>query len=347
MILLNEIIGVIFYMEGFIKISKYAGMRQDLVQAGGGNTSVKLDSEMMLVKSSGFRLSDINENSGYTKVNYKMLKNELLKNQNNFANFDFDSLLNSVVVGDNTFKPSIETFLHALTKKWTLHTHSTIVNMIMCQKNYNEILKEVFYDLNYYIIPYVKPGVYLASEIMKLNNFADKNIQIIFMQNHGLIVSSDDYDEIINANEMILKKLEKYLDINYDKFHNVTHISKYFPNKYIHLVDKKIENIDDFIYEFCPDNIVYIGKKILKINNVEELKSIKNIENIKTIYLDGYIYVVANNYKKAKEIEEIIFNTIEILKYINMNNISKLNDDEILDILNRKDEKYRQNLGNI
>ena len=30
-------------MQDFIKISKYAGMRNDLAQAGGGNTSVKLD----------------------------------------------------------------------------------------------------------------------------------------------------------------------------------------------------------------------------------------------------------------------------------------------------------------
>ena len=41
-------------MQDFIKISKYAGMRNDLAQAGGGNTSVKLDDHIMLVKSSGF-----------------------------------------------------------------------------------------------------------------------------------------------------------------------------------------------------------------------------------------------------------------------------------------------------
>ena len=40
-------------MQGFIRISKYAGMRNDLAQAGGGNTSVKLDDQVMLVKSSG------------------------------------------------------------------------------------------------------------------------------------------------------------------------------------------------------------------------------------------------------------------------------------------------------
>ena len=44
-------------MNGLIQISKYAGMRNDLAQAGGGNTSVKIDDQVMLVKSSGDRKS--------------------------------------------------------------------------------------------------------------------------------------------------------------------------------------------------------------------------------------------------------------------------------------------------
>ena len=40
---------------GLVEISKYSGMREDLVQAGGGNTSVK-DGEYMYVKASGCQL---------------------------------------------------------------------------------------------------------------------------------------------------------------------------------------------------------------------------------------------------------------------------------------------------
>lgn len=43
-------------MQGFIQISKYAGMRNDLAQAGGGNTSMKPDDQIMLVKSSASSL---------------------------------------------------------------------------------------------------------------------------------------------------------------------------------------------------------------------------------------------------------------------------------------------------
>ena len=56
-------------MLNFIHISRYAGMREDLVQAGGGNSSVKTAPGQMLIKASGFQLADITENTGYCAVN--------------------------------------------------------------------------------------------------------------------------------------------------------------------------------------------------------------------------------------------------------------------------------------
>ena len=73
-------------LNDFIKISKYAGERFDLVQAGGGNCSVKLDNGDMVIKSSGYLLSDIQINNGYSKVNNQkiidIIKNKLVINEN-------------------------------------------------------------------------------------------------------------------------------------------------------------------------------------------------------------------------------------------------------------------------
>ena len=46
-------------IEELIEISKIVGMRNDYVQAGGGNNSVKLDNQYMAIKSSGTLLSDM------------------------------------------------------------------------------------------------------------------------------------------------------------------------------------------------------------------------------------------------------------------------------------------------
>jgi rhamnose utilization protein RhaD (predicted bifunctional aldolase and dehydrogenase) len=41
-------------------ISKEVGLPIEYTQGGGGNTSVKLDNELMAVKASGFKLKQIN-----------------------------------------------------------------------------------------------------------------------------------------------------------------------------------------------------------------------------------------------------------------------------------------------
>ena len=54
-----------------VKISKYVGENLAYIQGGGGNSSVKISSSEMIVKSSGTNLKDLSVSSGYCKVNHK------------------------------------------------------------------------------------------------------------------------------------------------------------------------------------------------------------------------------------------------------------------------------------
>ena len=98
-------------MEGFVKISKYAGMREDLVQAGGGNSSFKISDDKMAVKASGFQLADITINDGYALVNQKIIM-ELILNASDFSNITENV---SKTILEESFiegkKPSIEFLL--------------------------------------------------------------------------------------------------------------------------------------------------------------------------------------------------------------------------------------------
>lgn len=327
-------------MNGFIEISKYAGYRPDLVQAGGGNSSFKINESEMLVKSSGYRLSEIDENNGYTRVNLKLLKEKILANYKN-NNYNFETLLKESVLDGK--KPSIETFIHAITKKYTLHTHPTAINIVMIQNNYNEILESVCSGFEFATIDYEKPGIEIAKKIIDCSILNNK-IEIIFMKNHGIIISSNDYKDVIDTYENILNLIEKKICFDGMKYHNITMISRILKDKFIYLFNKKIGCIDDFKYEYCPDNIVYVGEKIYCIKKLSEIDNIANKDLIKTIYFDNYLYIIANSYKKAKEVEEILNNILEINYYCDENKIVLLSKDEIRDLLLRKDEKYRQNL---
>ena len=101
------------------RISKMAGQTELLVQAGGGNTSVKLDDRYMLVKASGFRLADVSQQSGYAVVDYRQIADCFR------SGMPEDSREQAILAEalQRGGRPSIETFLHAVTKPYTIHTH--------------------------------------------------------------------------------------------------------------------------------------------------------------------------------------------------------------------------------
>ena len=74
-------------LSDFVQISRYAGERFDLVQAGGGNSSVKLDNDEMLIKASGFLLSEVTKDRGFSTVDTKkvanILTNKAIKSETN------------------------------------------------------------------------------------------------------------------------------------------------------------------------------------------------------------------------------------------------------------------------
>ena len=114
-------------IKNFVEISSYAGERYDLVQGAGGNSSVKLDNGEMLIKASGFLLSDVNKNVGYSRVFTKqvvdIVKNREIINTNNKRQRESltTQLLKESTI-DKGNRPSIETLLHSLLLKYTLHT---------------------------------------------------------------------------------------------------------------------------------------------------------------------------------------------------------------------------------
>ena len=63
-------------------LSKYCGERFDLVQAGGGNISVK-SYNLMFIKASGINLTNVDENNGYVTINNDLLINDI--NSNNIC----------------------------------------------------------------------------------------------------------------------------------------------------------------------------------------------------------------------------------------------------------------------
>ena len=89
-------------LKDLVKISKYFGQRFDLTQAAGGNSSIKLGNQMY-IKSSGYSLSEVSLDNGYTLL-------------------DNDKLIDFL----NKIKPEIIIHLVAITK------------VDFCEENFNK-----------------------------------------------------------------------------------------------------------------------------------------------------------------------------------------------------------------
>lgn len=343
-----------------IDLSTYLGERFDLVQAGGGNTSVKLDNNSMLIKSSGSSLSEMDINYGYTTVEVSKIVGIIENFQKNKETKNKIEDFITQISPNQDIKPSIEVFLHAILKKYTLHIHPLTVNIIVSRQDWEEILFSLF-DANKIItIKYRTPGIQLAVDIYnKIQELGEKNI--IFLQNHGVIVTSDSKNNLLRNIENIVKKIEAFLSLDLQHYRNTNKIgilvrSVCKNNKLVCYLSEDLvlsqtlaSNRELFLLPpFCPDGVVYCGFHAVEIKNLSNQQPIikylkENHVPPKIILFDQWLYIIAQSTKKAREIEEM-------LKFQVM--VTKQNEDVLMNFLNNQEmhflnnwelERFRQN----
>ena len=162
-----------------VEMSKYAGERIDLVQAGGGNSSVKFDTGEMIIKASGYSLSEVEENSGYSKVITTQISGivsnkQIINSESKREREKITSELVKTATIDPVNRPSIETLLHSFLLKYTLHTHPIAVNVIAAQKGWKRTFQSIFPKDDMAFVEYQAPGLELAlvlyNELKKFNS---------------------------------------------------------------------------------------------------------------------------------------------------------------------------------
>ncbi|WP_281541803.1 class II aldolase/adducin family protein [Maribacter aestuarii] len=352
-------------LDALIKMSKYAGQRFDLVQAGGGNTSVKFGNQMY-IKASGFLLSELTENTGHTIVEtdnvVAILDDadvlEIADKKGKDATASKKLQLAKVSEGP---RPSIETYLHALLYKYTLHVHSISVNMFTSHKNWLQKMEEL--DDKALCVKYETPGIELALELKKQMEHYESTFgrlpNVIFLQNHGLIISSNNYDDIEAFNEKVVVAAEKKAGVDFSRYRDTTNIANCY-NKTFNRDDiaylsedatitKLLNqiNADQLKKPFSPDGYVFCGYTICNADELNAEVFLKYQElyfdTPKIVRYNGFIYIIAADLKKAKMIEDVFKNNLLIADTLETD-LQFLEDCEIRYLSNWEAEKYRQKL---
>ena len=222
-------------VKDLIEISKAYGSRKEYVIAGGGNTSFKTEDKLW-IKASGFALSTISE-EGFAVMNRKKLdkisENEYSSNPFERESQIKDDLADATITKDK--RPSVETSFHnAINYKFVVHLHPTAVNGIMCSNKAEELVKPVFGDEAVYI-PYIDPGYILFKAVeAKIIAFREKkgyDPKVILLQNHGIFVSADTTQEIIDIYDEIIANIEKAVTTPVDEtiLKVAEHVTKVVP----------------------------------------------------------------------------------------------------------------------
>jgi HAD superfamily hydrolase (TIGR01549 family) len=308
-----------------IYLSKLFGSSILNIQGQGGNISVKtLDNRLIIIKSSGGILGNIDNLTGFCLADNAYCNN-LLKDGNSKD-------LNKIkIFGKNI--PSMETFFHCFMKKYTVHIHFTLSNIFLVT-NVANVLDKM--EIPHKVIDYYPPGIVLANEIKKIYN---KDTNLYFLKNHGLIITSDKIEDI----GVLYTRVFEYFDsLLYNKYSNdliTFNIIDTIYNKFgVSMVCRKY-NFDDIFkiinIKYCfPDLAVYIQKMMI-IYEIAEIKNFTNIPDI--IICNDMIFVLANNIMKLY----CMLETLDKYKILceNYDNL------EIIDnnfINNMEQEKYRK-----
>lgn len=165
------------------KVSAEIGADPMLIQAAGGNTSLK-DGNTMWIKASGTLLADALQKDIFVPVDLEDMRGAVAAGE---ARADQPGEF--LIPGFSTLRPSIETSLHAVfDQKVVIHAHCVHTLAHAIRSDAEMLLRERLDGLAWASVPYVKPGANLARAVTeKLGNGTD----IIVLRNHGVIVAAN------------------------------------------------------------------------------------------------------------------------------------------------------------
>ena len=220
-------------LENFTRVSSAVGARADYVQGGGGNTSAKLADGLMAIKASGYCLKDIRPDKAYAVLDYEALRRFYFGS--NPADFEDVEKAGSeqakantkVIDGLKPLRPSVEAGFHSIMDTYVAHSHSVYANLCTCSKELPEIAAKALEGADYTWgwVSYVDPGARLTfsirDELKRVEQETGRRPSAIFMQNHGLIVQSDDPDECIRIHDDVNDRIARAFGIENGDFPKV------------------------------------------------------------------------------------------------------------------------------
>jgi len=210
-------------LDHLLHVSHVLGSNDQLVQAGGGNTSVKCDEgRVMLIKASGTPLGRMSAERGWVAVDLAKLRvvferPELRTCAPGERERGVLEILYGSVIEPAGARPSVETPLHALLDTVVMHSHPVAGNALAYHPEGERILAEILADRADHPalwVPYIDPGSTLAFRmsdiIAEYRGRHGVPPDILLLQNHGLFVCGPDPTQCVIKQQDALERIERH-----------------------------------------------------------------------------------------------------------------------------------------
>lgn len=181
-------------LETLRQVSARLGRNLDLIQAGGGNTSLKLRGELW-IKASGKWLINADSEEMFLPVPMPEITAAVERGE-------------EYTTAQNGLRPSVETAMHAvIPQACVVHVHSVNVLAWAALSASPNLFAGRLSGFRWVWIPYIHPGLPLALRIREA--ISQTPADVIVLQNHGLIVASDS----CQSAEALLRDVEQRMQL--------------------------------------------------------------------------------------------------------------------------------------
>lgn len=365
---------IFMVLEKLVEFSNFYGSNEELVLAGGGNTSAK-DGDIMYIKGSGTRLADITAD-GFVKMSRTEIAKIFTKtypdNDKEREALSLADLMASKLPEQENKRPSVETTLHSLfPQTFVLHLHPSLINGITCSQNGKETTEKLFGNSVLWIDA-CKPGYTLAKlcfdKMAEYKEKDGKDADIILLENHGIFVADDTTDglgeKLFSVISKIRTEINREPDFQLGDFdgekcqHIFNEISECYGEDSVITYEPSALSLefcgskDDFEkirLPFNPDQIVYCKPYPIFVEDCGEISdkvSQYKKENgfLPKIFLvkDCGLYAVDYSLKGSETTAALFNDAMKIAVYAESFGGAKPQADELTDfIVNWEAESYR------
>ena len=310
-------------------MSKYAGNRLDFVQAGGGNTSVKLDDCQMMIKASGWALANIDPPEGTVIVDYLKVK-ALIR-------MDLDNLASTVLTAG---VPSIETYLHAVLGKFVLHTHAWVITGLAVRKEWESVFAEILSKESWVGIPYHTPGLPLARAMVE--KIGQKRPGVIVLQNHGLIVTAETAQDVIDTHERVIREAAAFLQADISAYQAQTQVQNFLrqvtAQEWVVCAVQPVAKTGPIL---CPDTVVFCGFE--PAENISAYYE-KYQQWPKIVVMDQRFYAIGKTLKKVRDTADVWTAHVHTAQFSSGHGVYPLSESEKAFLTGWDAEKWRQSI---